>query len=208
MNYASPEKLAQLADSNHQRQRLLLDKMEALKAKLDNFTVVDKHGDLVGDVRNLVLHQRQLSLLIVQPDPHRYWRFVPLSSRLVKQISLRDRAILVQTTQSDISYLPEYRIAPHATKLRSHASAQTSHMAPDRHVSVTVTTEQLTAERMPQMEFANGAMTRSEQASGNGNSQSLQDAPATPKALSDVVGSTDVRLLNAERQPVMLQVAK
>lgn len=205
MNYPSPEKLAPLADSNQQRQRLLLAKVEALKETLDNFTVIDRHGKSVGDVRNLVLHQRQLSLLIVQPDAHRYWRFVPLSSRLVKQISLRDRAILVKTTQSDISYLPEYRTVPRPANVRSHTSAQTPNLAPDRHLTTAATAEQMTTERLPQLEFANGSVTRTEPArSNNSNKQPLQDAPATPKVLSGAVKTVDVRSPNAERQPVTL----
>ena len=204
MNYPSLEKLAPLADSNQQRQRLLLAKVEALKETLDNFTVIDKHGKSVGDVRNLVLHQRQLSLLIVQPDSHRYWRFVPLSSRLVKQISLRDRAILVKTTQSDISYLPEYQTVQRTANLRNHVSTQAPHLAPDRHLTTPISTEQVTAERLPQLEFANGSVTRAEPARSNGNNQPLQDAPAAPKVLSGAVEAADVRSSQAQRQPVTL----
>ncbi|MBW4578225.1 MAG: hypothetical protein KME42_01455 [Tildeniella nuda ZEHNDER 1965/U140] len=188
MNYASPEKLAQLADSKQRLKRLLRNRIEVLKEKLDNFTVVDINGKPVGEVRNLLLNQRQLSLLIVRPDIHRYWHFVLLSSRLVQQISLRDRVVLVQTTQADMSYLPEHQATQHSAHLSDETSAQTDFKAPVHQLPASLLTD-----RRHRLKPANGTMTFLGQAIAQsatptpGNAKPLWDVPERPKVLADAV---------------------
>ena len=124
MNYASPEKLAQLADSHRRRQHLLLHKVKVLKAKLDNFMLVDADCNPIGEVRNLVLYKQRLHLVIVQPDVHQNWRFMLLQSQLVQRINTRDRVILTHVTHTDVNYLPEQRaIAAHTRSQLTNAHA-------------------------------------------------------------------------------------
>lgn len=199
MNYASPEKLAQLADTKQQLKRLLLHKIEVLKERLDNFTVVDTHGKPVGEVRNLVLNQRQLSLLIVQPDAHRYWRFVFLSSHLVQRISLRDRVVLVQTTQADISYLPEHRATQRLANLSDDASVQADFKAPVYQLPASLITD-----RKHRLEPANRTMpllsrTAAQSATQtHGNVRQLWDAPARPKVLASGINTAMPRSSHAQ----------
>ncbi|MBW4695199.1 MAG: hypothetical protein KME27_25910 [Lyngbya sp. HA4199-MV5] len=112
MNYALPEELSPLTGTHHRPERSLLAKMNVLRERLDNFTVLDRYGTSVGDVRNLVLHQGQLAIVVVQPDAHKHWRFVLLNHQLVERISLRDRVVHVRITQGDMNALPEYRVNP------------------------------------------------------------------------------------------------
>ncbi|PSB28159.1 hypothetical protein [Stenomitos frigidus] len=185
MNYASPEKLAQLADSNDRLKRLLLNKMQVLKERLDTFSVVDRHGKPAGEVRNLVLYQGQLSLVIVQPDVHRYWRFVPLSSRMVQQISLRDRVVCTKTTQVDMSYLPDYRV----TQRASHPKTPVDRMASARQLPTSL------PERLPHLESARGttplpdriAITAQRATQPAVKDPSAWDVAERPKAIAAVV---------------------
>lgn len=191
MNYASPEKLAQLADTKQRLKRLLRSKIEVLKARLDTFIVVDRYGKPIGEVRNLVLHQRQLSLLIVQPDVHQYWRFVLLSSRLVQQISLRDRVVLVHTTQADMSYLPEHRATQRLANLNDDTNAQADLGTPVCQLPALLITE-----RTHRSEPANRTTPYLHQATAQNMTQThgakaqpLWDAPTQPKVLAEAVNS-------------------
>lgn len=187
MNDASSEKLFHLATPEHRLERSLLTKMATLKEKLDNFTAVDAHGKPVGDVRNLVLNQRRLYLVIVQPDVHRHWRFVLLASHLVQRVSLRDRVVFVRTTQADMSYLLEHQPTTHLINLSQDASTllapvnqlpaslmtdRTHRLEPAK--STTLLSGQLAAQNVPQ-------------APGSLQESSLLEAPATPKVLAPMV---------------------
>jgi hypothetical protein len=191
MNYASPEKLSQLATPDHRLERSLRTKIAALKEKLDNFTAVDAHGKPVGDIRNLVINQRQLCLIIVQPDIHRHWRFVLLASHLVQRISLRDRVVFVHTTQADISYLPEHQAKTLTIETSSAISAQTTLTA-----SISQLPAPLAIDRPHRLEPANrtassgwlGAQDKPQLPDSSKQPQ-LVEAPATPKMLAAVVGT-------------------
>lgn len=187
MNYASPQKIAQLSATEHRLERSLLTKLAALKEKLDNFIAIDRHGNPVGDVRNLVLKQQQLSLVIVQPDVHKHWRFVLLDSHLVERVSLSDRVVFVRTTQADMSYLPDhqppiYVIGRHndATTLLAPINQLPAALITDRThrveaaKSTTLLSERLATQSAP-------PLSRSREASP------LLDAPATPKVIAPVV---------------------
>jgi len=186
MNEASPEKLVHLATPEHRLERSLLTKMATLKEKLNNFTAVDAHGKPVGDVRNLVLNQRQLCLVIVQPDMHRHWRFVLLASHLVQHVSLRDRIVFVSTTQADISYLPEQQSKTHLINLSQDASTL---VAPVNQLPASLMTD-----RTHRLEPAKSITSLSGQLAAQNRPQapdslqesSLLEAPATPKVLASV----------------------
>ncbi len=184
MNYALPENVLQLATSRRPLERSLLTKIEALKERLDTFTVVDSQSKTVGEVRNLVLYKRQLHLVIVQPDVHCYWRFVLLSSSLVQRISLSDRTLVMQITQADMSYLPVQRSLTERLSRRHHASTFASVMAPVSQLPASPTTEQaleilLTPIALP--------------THGKVKEPLLLDHPATPKMVAQVVAESGER---------------
>lgn len=204
MNEASPEKLAHLATPEHRLERSLLTKMATLKEKLDNFTAVDAHGKPVGDIRNLVLNQRQLCLVIVQPDMHRHWRFVLLASQLVQRVSLRDRIVFVSTTQADISYLPEQQSKNHLINLSQDASAL---LAPVNQLPASLMTD-----RTHRLEPAKSTTSLSGQLAAQNRPQapdslqesSLLEAPATSKVLAPMVDLPN-RLANPKQDARVAQ---
>jgi hypothetical protein len=198
MNYASPEKLAQLADSHRRLQDLLLHKVKVLKERLDNFIVIDADGNPVGEVRNLVLYKRRLHLVIVQPDVHRSWRFMLLHNHLVKRISTRDRVILTHVTHTDVNYLPEQRPTPARVSLSQSANA---------HAAVAVPIRQLPASLMPDptqcLEAAErvGELleTLTSQTQDEVNTSPMTEYPAMPKVVADTVNVSVEQLPNGNR---------
>jgi hypothetical protein len=204
MNYASPEKLAQLADSHRRLQDLLLHKVKVLKERLDNFIVLDADGNPVGEVRNLVLYKRRLHLVIVQPDVHRSWRFILLHNHLVKRISMRDRIILTHVTHTDVNYLPEQRPAARVS-LSQSATA---------HAGVAVPVRQLPALLMPDptqcLEAAERAGSLLEtlafQTQDEVNSSPMTESPAMPKVVADIVNA-DMVNASVEVLPTANRVA-
>lgn len=189
MNYALPENVLQLATNRRPLERSLLTKIEALKERLDTFTVVDSQSETVGEVRNLVLYKRQLHLVIVQPDAHCHWRFVLLGSSLVQRISLVDRTLVMQITQADMSYLPEQRSMTELSSHRHHASTFASVMAPVRQLPASPTIEQA-----PMILLAPIALPTH----GKVKEPLLLEHSATPKMVAQVVAESGERSRNPD----------
>ncbi|MBD2074723.1 hypothetical protein H6F86_12650 [Phormidium sp. FACHB-592] len=187
MNYALPENVLQLATNRRPLERSLLTKIEALKERLDTFTVVDSQSETVGEVRNLVLYKRQLHLVVVQPDVHCHWRFVLLGSSLVQRISLVDRTLVMQITQADMSYLPEQRSMTELSSHRHYASTFASVMAPVRQLPASPTIEQA-----PMTLLAPIALPTH----GKVKEPLLLEHPATPKMVAQVVDEPGERSPN------------
>ena len=186
MNYALPENLLQLATNRRPLEQSLLTKIEALKERLDTFTVVDSESKTVGEVRNLVLYKRQLHLVIVQPDVHCHWRFVLLGSSLVQRVSLKERTLVMHITQADMSYLPEQRSITERSS-RHRASTFASVMAPVIQLPALLATEQepmllLTPIALP--------------THGTIKEPLLLDQPTMPKMVAQVVDESGERSLN------------
>jgi uncharacterized protein (TIGR02271 family) len=84
--------------------------LESLRSRLKNFTVCDRSGQKIGEVRDLTLDPEQnLSLIVVQPDIHKGYRFLSLGSKLIQKVEGQPRTVTVNLSQEDVSYLPEYR---------------------------------------------------------------------------------------------------
>jgi uncharacterized protein (TIGR02271 family) len=84
--------------------------LDSLKSRLKNFTVCDRNGQKIGEVRDLTLDPEQnLSLIVAQPDIHKGYRFLSLGSKLIQKIEGQPRTVTVNLSQEDVSYLPEYR---------------------------------------------------------------------------------------------------
>lgn len=201
MTYALLEKSSPSTATQHRLERSLFAKMKALQERLDNFTVLDRYGTPVGDVRNLVLHRQQLSLVIVQPDVQRHWRFVLLTCHLVERISLRDRVVHVRTTQAEMSYLPEYRAVHHAKNHRNGVREQPSLLPSIQPLSAALT------ERTQPLELAkkkaSGWLTAQKEALQPpviGKASSLLDAPPTPKVLAPTISTIAPELSHLTHQ--------
>ena len=83
---------------------------EKLKSKLKNFTVVDRQGQLVGKVKDLILDQeRQLNLVVYRGNDQDY-TFL-LQSKLIQNIDPSSQSVLVGMDKVEIENLPEYEIA-------------------------------------------------------------------------------------------------
>lgn len=187
MNYALSKHSPQPVETNHRQARSLLTKMKALQERLDDFTVVDRHGYPVGDLRNVVLHQRQLALMIVQPDVHKHWRFVLLSSHLVERISLRDRVIFVHTTQADMSFLLDHQAMALSINSDQPTRDVTKLNAPVRQLPARLLTDRAHRWDIAKEPSSGKQMNQSEPKPAEAEPQ-LREAPAMPKALTSDIG--------------------
>lgn len=175
MNYPSTKTLPESKVYSRLSPNALLTKMESLRERLDTFTVVAQGGEAVGEVRNLTLANQELHLVIVQPDARRGWRFLQLSSRLVQRVSTRDRTVFVRASLADISYLPEYRVTPHAHVDRPSAKPP----APVKHLPSQNGTRPKAVDGSTASEGGTEPVPKK-------TTVPFLEHPATPKILSDV----------------------
>ena len=81
---------------------------EKLKSKLKNFTVVDRQGQLIGRVNDLILDdQRQLNLVVYRLSTDQGYTFL-LQSKLIQNIDPLNQSVLVGMDKVEIENLPEY----------------------------------------------------------------------------------------------------
>ena len=84
--------------------------IEQLKSKLNNFTVVDRQGELIGTVRTVAVDDnRQLNLVVFHLSPTQISRLCLLPSKLIQKVDAPNKAILVNFNKTEIEYLPEYK---------------------------------------------------------------------------------------------------
>lgn len=82
--------------------------VEQLGSKLNNFRVVDRQGELIGQVEQLVLdHNRQLNLAIScdQTDQNQQYLLI---SKLIEKIDPTNKLVIVDIYCSQIEQLPRY----------------------------------------------------------------------------------------------------
>ncbi len=84
------------------------DRLNHLKSRIIGFNLVDRQGRFVGEVKDLILDQQRLKIIIAQPDVNQGERFLLLSSQFVSRVKSSDRTVLVNLNQADIRRLPEY----------------------------------------------------------------------------------------------------
>lgn len=84
--------------------------LESLRAKVKNYAVIDRQGQVIGEVQDLIIDgNRQLNFLI--SDSHNKDQLFLLSSKLVEKIDSQIKQILINVDKSQIEqieYLPEY----------------------------------------------------------------------------------------------------
>lgn len=86
--------------------------LESLRAKVKNYAVIDKQGQVLGEVRDLIIDSnRQLNFVGFDSGSQVKGRFFLLSSKLVEKIDSQVKQIFINVDKSQIEqieYLPEY----------------------------------------------------------------------------------------------------
>ncbi|WP_017318301.1 DUF2382 domain-containing protein [Mastigocladopsis repens] len=83
--------------------------LESLRTKVKDFAVIDRQGQLVGGVRDLIIDaNRQLEFVVSQSDSQVSNRSFLLSSKIVEKIDSQIQKIFINLDKSQIQYLPEY----------------------------------------------------------------------------------------------------
>jgi stress response protein YsnF len=85
------------------------ENLDTLRNKLKGFNVLDKQEQQVGTVEDLILDSNQrLNLIISLPDVYKGMRQVAINSKLIRKVSNQTQTVLVDVTQTDLSYFPLY----------------------------------------------------------------------------------------------------
>ena len=86
--------------------------VEKLRERINNFTVLDRQGELIGEVKDLMLDANSQLNLVVSPFASRQSsQLLLLISKLVQKIEAQDRAIFVNMNKAEMENLPEYQMA-------------------------------------------------------------------------------------------------
>ena len=83
--------------------------VEQLRSKLANFVLLDRQGELIGEVKDFILdanHQLKLvgAPLALAPGS----RCFLLSSKRIKKVEAANKSVLVDIAKAEVEYLPEY----------------------------------------------------------------------------------------------------
>jgi len=84
--------------------------VEQLKSKLKNFVVIDRQGELVGEVKDLMDTNHQLSLVLSQIATAPRSRMFLISSKLIQKTDAANKSLAVDINKAEIEQLPEYVI--------------------------------------------------------------------------------------------------
>lgn len=80
-----------------------------LNSKLRNFSVIDKHSNLIGKVKDVILDSnRQISFIISESDNQVQNRLFILRGQLVQKIDSQAHCLILIVDKSQLEYLPEY----------------------------------------------------------------------------------------------------
>lgn len=83
--------------------------VEKLKKRLNNFAVVDRQGEPLGEVKDLILdNNRQLNLVVARLNSNLNPQRFLLISKLIKKIEPANKTVLVDIDQEKVTNFPEY----------------------------------------------------------------------------------------------------
>lgn len=83
--------------------------LEKLRTKLRDFTVVDRLGHQIGQVKDAKLDSdRSLNLVIYQQDSFQGDRFFLLRSNYIQRLDSSAKSLVVDISKAEIDQLPEY----------------------------------------------------------------------------------------------------
>lgn len=104
------------------RIKVLLDK---LRSKLNNFSVLDNRGLIVGKVNNVYLDRaRQLNLVISNSDVPGSPQFL-LRTNHIQQVDYPTKYLSINISKAEIKQLPEYQASQNLQMRSSQVSAAT-----------------------------------------------------------------------------------
>ncbi|MBM0740521.1 DUF2382 domain-containing protein [Phormidium sp. CLA17] len=87
----------------------LMDNLNNLKSKLNNFTVMDELGQPIGEIQDLILDDtHQLNLVIALSGAAADNPSVLLNGRRIKKVSVQTHAVFVDIVKADVDFLPKY----------------------------------------------------------------------------------------------------
>jgi len=104
----------QIADSSsdisNKKSKKVINLIDKLKSKVNNFDVVDKQGRLIGKVKDLVVNaNRQLNFVVEKLSQSNETNiFVLLSGKLVSQIEPKVKRVFTHIDESQLTQLPQY----------------------------------------------------------------------------------------------------
>lgn len=106
INEASRQQL----ESIKERARLN-SSIEKLRSRLRNFTVINRQGDLIGEVKDLILESNhQINFVISQTYSAQKARLFLLVSKLVQKVDPSNQSVIVDINKAEIEHFPEYII--------------------------------------------------------------------------------------------------
>lgn len=83
--------------------------VEKLRSKLKNFQVMDREGQLMGEIKDLILDDnRQINLVVSEAANDKESRLFLLMSKLVQKIDPPNKSVLIDVNKAEIEQLPEY----------------------------------------------------------------------------------------------------
>lgn len=83
--------------------------IERLKVKLKNFIVINRHGQLIGHVEDLILEpNRQINFVVSQNYSDQSPRLFLLVSKLVQKVDPSNQSVIVDINKAEIEHFPEY----------------------------------------------------------------------------------------------------
>lgn len=83
--------------------------VEKLRSKMKDFTVVDRQGELMGEVKDLILDANsQLNLVVSRLANVQSSRLLLLISKLIQKIDPQNKSVFVDINKAEMNNLPEY----------------------------------------------------------------------------------------------------
>ncbi|KAB8334948.1 DUF2382 domain-containing protein [Scytonema tolypothrichoides VB-61278] len=83
--------------------------LKKLSNKVKKYTVVDREGQSVGEVRDLIIDiHRQLNFVVSKLDNQGNHRLILLSSKLVEKVDSQIKLVFINLKKSQVEYLPNY----------------------------------------------------------------------------------------------------
>jgi stress response protein YsnF len=97
--------------------------LKKLSHQVKKYTVIDREGQVVGEVRDLIIDiHRQLNFVVSKSDNQGNYRLFLLSSKLVEKVNSQIQLIFINLKKSQVEYLP------------NHTETQMSEMEPNSNV--------------------------------------------------------------------------
>lgn len=115
--------------------------VEKLRSRIKNFTVLDRQGELIGEVKDLILDTNsQLNLVVSRLASHQSSRLLLLISKLIQKIEPQNQAIFLDMDKAEMENIPEYE--PEKTQF-SDLKVQNELIPPTIDANFKVTEEEI-----------------------------------------------------------------